>query len=129
MEDPTMSDEALKAIAQIATLLTVLISLTVSMINRSLNKKTAAKLETVHQDVNGKMQQLIEARQAESMAAGETQGRQKAIDEEAARLTVANEVADRLAAKLAAIEEKVAEHDKWERERKDEEAPQKTKGD
>lgn len=113
-----MTDEAFKAIAQVATLLTVLASLAVSLMNRRLNRKTAERLETVHQDVNGKMQQLIEARQAESRAAGETEGRQKAIDEQAARLTIKEQGEDRVADKLAVIEQTVLDHDKWEREKK-----------
>ncbi len=90
MSDPVM----IALIVSAPTFLTALGSLIVSILNRQ-------RLKVVHEDVNGKMQQLIEARQAESRAVGETEGRQKAIDEQAARLAIKEQGEDRVADKQA----------------------------
>jgi len=96
-----MSDEVFKAIGQIAIFLTALAGLISSLLNRKQAKENAAKLEAVHQDVNGKMEQLLKTHGAEQRAVGEITGREKAKAE----------VTD----KLASIEKVVVDHDEWER--------------
>ena len=102
-----MSDELLKTIASIATLLTVLVGLWVSMQNRRMAKKittvatqTAEKLDTVHQDVNGKMTALLAVTGASERAAGIVEGRQAGISERADRVAEEERVEDRTVDKL-----------------------------
>lgn len=101
-----MSDEAWKAIGQIAIFLGVLASILSSLRNTRLARKQATtleaqsvKLEVVHQDVNGKMAQLVEAVGAKERAAGTVEGRQASISERADRVAESERVEDREAEK------------------------------
>ena len=76
---------------------------------------TAAKLDSVHREVNGKMTQLLETKGAASMAEGEAIGREKATAERQIRVAEAERVEDRVADKLTVIEQAVKDHDEWER--------------
>lgn len=91
------------------TFITALGSLFVSLRNGRQALKTAEKLEVVHNDVNGKMQALLEATGAKERAAGLAEGRQAGISERADRVAESERVEDRVAEHLAKIEDTVVE--------------------
>lgn len=82
---------------------------------RTRGHALAQKLEVVHQDVNGKMAQLLETTGAQREAVGEAAGRDKALAEQAARTAEVERKEDRVAGKLEVIDTKLTDHDEWER--------------
>lgn len=90
-----MSDEGWKAIGSIATLVTVILSLIISLANQVRVKKVAAKLDEVHGQMNGMKTDLMRATGAEAQAVGEAIGREKATAERQSRVVEAERVEDR----------------------------------
>jgi hypothetical protein len=63
--------------------------------NTEIALATASKLDEVHGQINGKMEQLIKATGAEEHAAGVAEGREKSIAERAGRVAEEERVEDR----------------------------------
>lgn len=91
-----MSDQVLIAlIVGLPLIITSVGSFVLSYLSRNISAKTAYRLEEVHSQINGKMEELLRARGAEERAAGEAVGREKAITERQDRITEAERVEDR----------------------------------
>lgn len=90
-----MSDEAWKAVGQIAILIGMGITAYNAWRSKRQSQANTAKLQVMHDQINGQQALLLKATAAEATATGEQLGREKMITERHDRLIEDERVADR----------------------------------
>jgi uncharacterized protein YoxC len=93
-----MSDRTqiiLALIVGLPLIITAISNLVIAILSRRQVGAVVEKLDTVHGQIDGMKDQLVATTRAEGQAAGEAIGREKAIEEKAARTAEAERVEDR----------------------------------